>query len=284
MKISITRSGQACGATVQGVDLSVELDSSTIATLREAWLAHKVLVFPGQKLTTEDLERFTLYFGPFGHDPFIEPIVGHPHVIAVQRAADETGPIFADSAWHTDWSFQKTPPAGTCLYGITIPPQGGDTLFANQQLALQKMPATLRSKLEGKRALHTARLAYSPQGVYGDTAKQTMSMKFSPSDEATAEQYHPLIRIHPETGEEVLFGALGYMLGVEGMPEDQALELLSELHNWQTREEFQYRHRWEANSLLMWDNRSVLHCAQGGYDGYARLLHRTTIGERARAS
>ncbi|MBT8150520.1 MAG: TauD/TfdA family dioxygenase, partial [Gammaproteobacteria bacterium] len=72
--------------------------------------------------------------------------------------------------------------------------------------------------------------------------------------------------------------------GVEGMQEAEALELLSELHNWQTREQFQYRHRWEPNTLLMWDNRSVLHCAQGGYDGFARLLHRTTIAERSDAN
>lgn len=278
--MQVVPSGQACGATVTGIDLSQALDNLTIATLRDQWLQHKVLAFPAQQLGTEDLERFTLYFGPFGEDPFIEPIEGHPHVIAVQRAADETGPVFADSVWHTDWSFQLTPPAGTCLYGITIPPVGGDTLFADQQLALAQMPAQLRARIEGKNARHTARLGYAPDGVYGDAARETMSMKFSPSDAANAEQLHPLVRVHPETGREAIYGAFGYILGIEGMDDAAAGDLLAELYAWQTREEFRYRHRWAPGTLLMWDNRSLLHTAQGGYDGYARLLHRTTIGAK----
>lgn len=279
--MQVVPSGQACGATVTGLDLSQALDNATITALRDQWLQHKVLVFPAQQLSIEDLERFTLYFGPFGNDPFIEPIEGHPHVIAVQRAADETGPVFADSVWHTDWSFQVTPPAGTCLYSITIPPVGGDTLFADQQLALAKMPAQLRARIESKNARHTARLGYAPDGVYGDAARETMSMKFSPSDQANAEQLHPLVRVHPETGCEAIYGAFGYILGIEGMDDAAAGELLAELYAWQTREEFRYRHRWEPGTLLMWDNRSLLHAAQGGYDGYARLLHRTTIGAQA---
>src|SRR3990167_1591298 len=151
MTLDISPSGQACGASVTGVDLSRPLSDSAVADIRAAWLAHFVLAFPGQKMSDDDLERFTLCFGPFGDDPFIAPIEGRKHIIAVARAACETGPIFAE-AWHTDWSFQETPPAGTCLYGITIPPVGGDTLFANQATALEKMPAELRARIEGKRA------------------------------------------------------------------------------------------------------------------------------------
>jgi taurine dioxygenase len=124
---------------VRGVDLTRPLNTDMIADIRKAWLEHQVLSFPDQKMTNSDLERFTQYFGPFGDDPFIAPIEGHPHIIAVKRTPDETAPIFAES-WHTDWSFQKRHPAGTCLFGITIPPSGGDTLFANQYLALEQMP------------------------------------------------------------------------------------------------------------------------------------------------
>ena len=149
--LDITPSDGACGAMVRGVDLSRPLTENAVADIRAAWLAHKVLSFPDQKLTDDDLERFTLYFGPFGDDPFIAPIPGREHIIAVARAASETGPIFAE-AWHTDWSFQATPPAGTCLYGITIPPTGGDTLFADQVKALEQMPAELRTRIDGKMA------------------------------------------------------------------------------------------------------------------------------------
>ncbi len=108
----IEPSGQACGATVTGIDLAAPLSAATVADLRAEWLRHHVLVFPEQNLTDDHLEAFTLAFGGFGEDPFIAPIPGRQHIIAVARAADETAPIFAEN-FHSDWSFQARPPAGT---------------------------------------------------------------------------------------------------------------------------------------------------------------------------
>lgn len=278
MALEIIPSGEACGASVRRLDLSKPLPEDLVAEIRAAWLDHFVLAFPDQKLSDDDLERFTLYFGPFGDDPFIAPIGGRKHIIAVARAASETGPIFAE-AWHTDWSFQKTPPAGTCLYGIRIPPVGGDTLFANQTMALEKMPDDLRRRIEGKRAIHSARAGYARAGAYGENDKGR-AMDIRPSDEALATQTHPFIRTHPETGRSALFGCAGYIIGVEGMEQDAATTLLGDLYRWQTQHAFQYRHKWAPGTLLMWDNRSVLHMATGGYQGHDRLLHRTTIGAR----
>ena len=280
MAIEIIPSDGACGAEVRGVDLTKPLSDSDIADIRAAWLEHHVLSFPDQPMSDDDLERFTLSFGPFGDDPFIAPIEGRDHIIAIQRAADETSPIFAES-WHTDWSFQEIPPAGTCLFGINIPPQGGDTLFANQHMAFDQMPDALRAKLEGKRALHSARLAYAPDGVYGEGDASARSMDIRPSDEARDEYAHPIIRRHPETGREGVFGCAGYVTGIEGMSANEGMGLVGELYMWQTQEAFQYRHKWRENMLIIWDNRSVLHMATGGYEGHERLLHRTTIGERS---
>lgn len=277
MSLEITPSGEACGAAVRGVDLTRPLSDSVVAEIRAAWLDHHVLAFPDQPLSDDDLERFTLNFGPFGDDPFIAPIEGHDHIIAVQREADETSPVFAET-WHTDWSFQKNPPAGTCLFSITIPPSGGDTLFANQHLALEKMPAALRARLQGQRAVHSARAAYSKAGAYGEADEAARSMDIRPSDDATAEQLHPIIRKHPETGREGIFGCAGYITGFADMEAQESMALLGDLYQWQGRAEFQYRHKWKENMLVMWDNRSVLHMATGGYQGHARLLHRTTIG------
>lgn len=276
--MKVTPSGEACGAAVTDVDLTKPLHDDAVVEIRAAWLEHHVLAFPDQAMSDDDLERFTLYFGPFGEDPFIAPIPGRDHIIAVKREANETAPVFAES-WHTDWSFQAAPPAGTCLFGITIPPAGGDTLFANQHLALEKMPDDLRAKLEGKIAIHSARVPYAKEGVYGDADCENRSMDIRASDEAlTAEHRHPIIRKHPETGRDGIFGCVGYIVGIEEMSEADSMALLVELYMWQTREEFQYRHKWRENMLVMWDNRSVLHMATGGYDGHARLLHRTTIG------
>jgi alpha-ketoglutarate-dependent taurine dioxygenase len=278
MTLEITPTGQACGAEVRGVDLTAQLDAATIAAIRAAWLDYQVLSFPDQKMSDTDLERFTLYFGPFGDDPFIAPIPDHEHIIAVQRGADETAPIFAES-WHTDWSFQPHPPSGTCLFGITIPPKGGDTLFANQYLALEQMPPTLRAKLEGRKAIHSAKNAYAPDGMYGDADKISgRSMTIIASSEAETEHMHDIIRVHPETGRKSVFGTAGYITGFDGLSADEGWELLNELYRWQTRPDFQYRHAWQENMLVMWDNRCLLHMATGGYPGHARLLHRTTIG------
>jgi taurine dioxygenase len=269
-----------CGARVTGVDLTASLDAVTVAAIRAAWLEHHVLAFPGQSVTDDDLERFTLHFGPFGDDPFIAPIGGREHVIAIRRRAGETSPLFAEN-WHSDWSFQERPPAGTCLYGITIPPVGGDTLYADQHAALDAMPADLRSRLEGRMAIHSARGGYAPSGMYGEADQRTdRSMDIRPSEAAMATQLHPIVRRHPETGRLGLFGCIGYIIGIDGLPEDESRELLFEMYQWQTRDEFVYRHRWEPGMLVMWDNRSVLHRATGGYDGHDRLLHRTTIGAR----
>lgn len=276
--MKITKQNAPCGAVVSDLDLSQPLSEVQVSTLRQAWLDHHVLVFPEQNLSDDDLENFTLNFGPFGDDPFIEPIEGREHVIAVCRAADETTPIFAD-AWHTDWSFQDNPPAGTCLYGITIPPHGGDTLFANQHLALEEMPSELRGKIEDLRAVHSATLAYGAQGAYGESDKNAgRSMDIRTSDEADATRKHSLIRAHPETGREAIYGTIGYVIGYDDVPMEKAAPLLMELHEWQTQDRFVYRHKWEPGMLIMWDNRSVLHKATGGYEGYERRLHRTTIG------
>lgn len=278
MTIEVTLSGQACGARVRGVDLSQPLSAETVAEIRAAWLQHHVLAFPDQPMNDDDLERFTLSFGPFGDDPFIAPIAGREHVIAVKRRADETAPLFAEN-WHSDWSFQTNPPAGTCLRSVVVPPIGGDTLFTNQHAALDAMPTDLRQRLEGRMAIHSARGGYAPDGTYGTKDQTTdRSMAIRPSDTAMATQLHSIIRAHPETGRFGLFSCIGYIIGIDGMPDDEARALLFEMYAWQTRPEFVYTHTWEPDMLVMWDNRSCLHRATGGYEGHDRLMHRTTIG------
>ncbi len=277
MTLDITLSGQACGAFVRGVDLTKPLVPAQVAEIRAAWLEHHVLAFPDQPMSDDNLEAFTIAFGGFGDDPFIAPIAGREHVIAVCRAADETAPLFAET-WHTDWSFQTHPPAGTCLFGIDIPPVGGDTMFADQHKALAAMPEDLRTRIEGKQAIHSAIYAYAPEGSYGDDDQKTdRSMDIRPSTQAREQGVHALIRAHPETGALGIFGTIGYIIGIENMPQTEAWALLGELQEWQGREEFCYRHKWQKDMLVMWDNRSVLHRATGGYEGHARMLHRTTI-------
>ncbi len=277
MPIRVVPSGASCGALVYGVDLSKEPSKDVQCALRAAWLTHQVIALPDQSLSFEDLERFALSMGPAGQDPYIESIAGHPRVIAVRREADEKTPLFAES-WHSDWSFLDTPPAGTALYGVEIPPEGGDTLFANQYAAYEALPAATRERIAGLVGIHSARRGYAPNGVYG-AADRGRSMAIVYSESAFRIQRHPIVRRHPETGRAALFVSPGYTIGIEGMLEEEAQSLLTELFVHQSEPAFVYRHRWTPGLLTLWDNRCLVHRATGGYEGHRRLLYRITIAE-----
>lgn len=242
MSLKITPTGAACGAVATGIDIASELSGDLIDEPRSHWLEHKVLIFPDQKISDTDLERFSSYLGELGDDPIFAPIGGREHVCAIQRKANETAPVFAEF-FHSDWSFLEVPPAGTALYGITIP----------------------------------------PEGVYGDNEESGQcSMRIRPSEKAREKQEHPLVKTHRETGKKALFSSLAYIQGFVGMEKEAADALLIELYAHQSKDEFVYRHKWHKDMLVMWDNRSVLHSATGGYDVHDRLLHRTTIADSQR--
>ena len=275
--LKVTPSGEACGAFITGVDLSAPLETAVVREIRNLWLEHLVLAFPQQQLADADLVRFTQQFGSVGDDPYFVPISKKTPVVALTRRADEQAPVFAES-WHTDWSFKVHPPIGTCLYSLVVPPVGGNTGFANQQMALAQMPDELRARLEGKTALHSAATAYGPQGTYGEQDQgNDRSMKILYSEQANKSEPHPIIAKLPESGLETLFGTVGYIHTIVGLEAEESQQLIRDLYAWQTREEFQYTHQWQPNMLVMWDNRSLLHRAYGGYDGHARELHRLTI-------
>ena len=278
MSIHITPQSAPCGALIRGIDLTRDLDPSAVAEIRAAWLVHQVIAFPDQPLEIADIERFASYLGPNGEDPYIAAIPGHPRVVQVKRDADEKTPLFAES-WHSDWSFLPKPPAATVLYGNVIPPVGGDTLFSNQYAAWDALPASTKTLLQDRKGIHSARRGYSPQGAYGERdVGRSMAIRYG--DSAMKTQLHPLGRRHTETGRTALFVSPGYTIGIEGMPEDEAQQVLLELYAHQSKSEFVYRHRWSAGMLLMWDNRCLIHAATGGYQGHPRLLHRVTVADR----
>ena len=222
---------------------------------------------------------FTQYFGAFGQDPFFGHIDGHENIAAIQRNADETTPIFAEG-FHSDWSFLDIPPAGTCLFGITIPPIGGNTLFADQVAAYERLPDNLRDKADSLTAIHSAELGYAPDGVYGDADQDSgRSMKIIPNEKAREKTEHPFVRTHHETGRKALYSSISYIQGFAGLEKEESDALLLEFYAYQTAEEITYSHSWSANMLVMWDNRALLHAATGGFDGHDRLLHRTTIAD-----
>lgn len=274
---AFTPTGQPCGAVVTEIDLSEPIGDADAAALRAGLDEHHVLAFPDQYMTNAELERFSAAFGTLGRDPWFIPIEGSDFIAEIRRDADEESKLFGES-WHSDWSFLETPPVATCLYGIDIPPVGGDTLFANQHLAYERLPEDLRARVDGLRAEHTDRNIYGKGGQYHPDAEgeEGRGIKIR----AEREPYdgeHPLVRVHEGNGKPAFYSTVGYIQGIVGMDAAEAGALLAEVYRHQTADEVVYRHRWEPNMAVVWDNRSVLHKATGGYEGYGRLLRRTTI-------
>jgi taurine dioxygenase len=274
MTIQATPTESSFGASVTGVRLA-SLAASDAGHLQRLMPEYKVLSFPEQPMSIEDLENFSGALGEFGEDPFIEPMPGHPHVLELRREPGETVSNFG-AAWHSDWSFQETPPSYTILHGAVIPPVGGDTLFSDCQAAWDDLDPAFQQELLTLRGIHSAVLPYSPGGVYAQD-QDRRAMKFRLSAEAEKTQAHPLVRRHPISGRLSLYVNPVYTIGIEGLDEADAAALLARLHEHMAQPRYLYRHRWSRNTLLMWDNRAVNHFADGGYDGHLRVMHRTTI-------
>ena len=232
-------------------------------------------IFPEQKLSLEQYENFSQCFGPYGKEPFLIPMREHPHIVKVHRKPDEEAAHFG-GAWHSDWSFQSAPPSATMLYSEIIPPRGGDTLFANTADAYDDLTNEMKKKIKNMRCIHSAKVPYAKNGVYATEGKKR-TMKIHTSDEANKTMSHPLVRTHKETGRKTLFINPVYTIEIEGLTKEYSDSLLFELFIHMAQEKYLYRHKWEPNMLIMWDNRTVMHMAEGGYDGHERLLHRITI-------
>ncbi|OHB34147.1 MAG: taurine dioxygenase [Phenylobacterium sp. RIFCSPHIGHO2_01_FULL_70_10] len=273
--IRVTPEASGFGAVVEGIDLSRPLAEPVRQEMLRAWAEHAVLSFPRQALSLEALEAATLLFGPFGADPFIKPMDGHPNVLELRREPDEKATNFG-AGWHSDWSFQPEPPAATLLHAQVVPPVGGDTLFADCAAAYDALSPVMKDLLAPLRAVHSASRAYGTQGVFArETEKRTMQIVVSP--EADKTHAHPLVRTHPVSGRKALFVSPVYTVGIEGMTPEESQAILGFLFKHMTQDAFIFRHRWAKDTLLIWDNRRTVHFAEGGYDGHLRVMHRTTV-------
>ena len=273
--LSVTPEASGFGAVVEGIDLSRPLAEAVRRDLLAAWAEHAVLSFPNQTLSLDQLEAATLQFGPFGVDPFIKPMAGHPNVLELRREPDETATNFG-AGWHSDWSFQPEPPAATLLHAQVVPPVGGATLFADCAGAYDALSPAMKALLAPLRAVHSASRAYGTQGVFArETEKRTMQIVVSP--EADKTHAHPLVRTHPVSGRKALFVSPVYTVGIEGVTPEEGQAILGFLFRHMTQEAFVFRHRWAKDTLLIWDNRRTVHFAEGGYDGHLRVMHRTTV-------
>ena len=274
LSLTVTPNEGGFGAEITGLDLSRSLPPETLDAVKAAFLRHGVVWFPDQPLDHDQLEAFTLQFGGFGHDPYIAALAERPHIVEVKREPDEKATVFGGS-WHSDWSFQETPPAATILHAKVVPPVGGDTLYADGIAAYETLDPALRRTVDGLKAVHSAARPYGTKGFYaGEEGRKGMTIL--PSVEAEKTFAHPLVRTLAD-GRKALFINPVYTIGIEGMDQAEGAALLSQLFAHMLQDRFIYRHSWRPDMLTMWDNRRATHNATGGYDGHLRLMHRTTV-------
>ena len=276
MRLSENLSKNGIGVEVSDFSLA-DLTRENISFLRSKWVEYGLIVFPRLPLSHDEFKDFALSFGDFGDDPFISSLPDYPNIAEIKRSANEKATPFGGT-WHSDWSFMKKPPSATLLHSKIIPPIGGNTLFANTEKSFSALPEEMKNKLRNLKVIHSAKIPYADDGFYA-LEKEERSMKILPSKEAKATYSHPMVKIHPETNKECLFINPVYTINIEGFSEDKSQQLLWELYEHMIQEQFVYEHVWNEDMLIMWDNRTVMHQATGGYDGYDRLLHRITLAE-----
>jgi taurine dioxygenase len=271
------------GAVLRGIQLHKDSSDAVTESIRKALGSYGFLIIPEQSLSPEGLEVFAARMGEFGVEPYLGSMDGYRHIVEVRREASETTPIFG-SQWHSDWSFQDIPPAATMLYGVEVPPIGGDTVFADSMRAFEHLSPKMTKLLSDLQGVHTAAPSYGLKGLFAKD-DSSRSMKIKVSAEAEKTQRHPIVRKHPDTGRCSLYINHVYTTAIEGLDPHESKELLAFLFRHMTQAAFRFRHRWEPKTLLIWDNRSVIHYADGGYEGYRRLMYRATLkGERPLAN
>lgn len=276
--LTVTPITPVLGAEIEGVDVASGIDQVTADRIRAALIDHQVIFLRGQALSLDALERFSARLGPLMQVPYVEPVKGHPNVIAVLKEADETRISTFGGEWHSDFSYLDTPPVFTILYAQDVPEHRGDTLWASMYAAYESLSEGMRKKLDGMRVMHSGH-------VYGARRPPSAGIKTSRSigisrrnPEADVERAHPAVRVHPESGRRALFVNPIYATRFEGMDEAESRPLLEMLYAQATRPENTCRFAWRNGSLAVWDNRCTMHLAINDYDGYRRLLYRTTAG------
>ena len=279
MQLSVTKSGAACGAEID-FDLARDIEDARFRDIERAFHDNIVVVFRGQQLSNERHIEFSRRFGELEiHIVKKYLLPGFPEILLISNIRDEQGEHIgladAGFTWHTDTSYRRRPSRCSLLYAKEVPHRDGralgETVFANAIAAYEALPETTRKRIDGLKAIHR----YSARRRVAD----------SPRPKLTAEQLaetpdiaHPIVRTHPYTGRKSLYVTAGECIGVEGMPEDEGVDLIAELDAHCVRPEFLYRHEWQVGDLLMWDNATSMHLAICDYAlPERRLMHRTTV-------
>jgi alpha-ketoglutarate-dependent 2,4-dichlorophenoxyacetate dioxygenase len=281
MTLTIRKLEENIGAEIRGVDVSSAIDEPTFERILEAFYEYSVIVFPDQEITDEQHAAFSRRFGrlesPLPSDP-----AGKGSVFVFSNL-DENGDIIppddarmtylrGNMLWHSDGSFRETPLKGSLLSAKAAPPEGGETEFASTRAAYAALPQAKKTKLEGLIAEHS--LAHSREQIAPNLMTQAFLKETPPVNQM-------LVRSIRETSDKALFVG-SYTTRIIGWPVEEGRALLKDLLEWSTQSRFVYRHKWRANDLVAYDNRTCLHRGRPwDAQNHIRILHRTTLAGNA---
>jgi alpha-ketoglutarate-dependent taurine dioxygenase len=278
-RLMVRKLHPALGAEVRGLDMRQPLDAAMSRELHDIWMQHLVLVFPGQHVTDAEHVAFTRCFG--------EPEIFHQKIIRSERIkeifrvsnVDENNNLMPPDHpvsqqlslaqfWHTDSSYRQIPCTGALLHGVEVSRTGGETQFTNMYLVYEALPEALKRRIEGRKAQHDFGHMHTLATLKPLTEEEKAAMP---------PVWQPLVRRHPVTGRKSLYISPIYNDAVEGMPRDEARQLIADLTKIAADPRFVYAHRWETDDVLMWDNRCTMHQVTPFDPRERRVMHRTTI-------
>jgi len=275
--------GEGFGVEVEGVDLN-SLNENSFARIRSAFYEHQVLVARAQKLTAAQFLSFARRFGrpePHVIDQFHHPEHADILILSnVEKDGRPTGLADAGTYFHTDYSYLAVPARATMLYSIQVPKKGGDTLFANQYAAYEDLASDVKNKIQDLVALHH----YGNRDDLDKGSRTVASVLSDEQEKKVTWVKHRVARPHPVTGRTALYAVNGSSFGIEGMPEEAALEMLRELARHATQEKYQLRLKYGVGDVVIWDNAALLHSATLTDPQDPRTLWRITVKEEGRPS
>ena len=265
----------AIGAVLEGVDLAQPMSDDLLGWIRQALLDHKVIFFEDQHITPVQHRDFAARFGDLHTHPLYPGVPEAPELFILDNHAGN--PTDNDS-WHTDVTFIETPPMASILYAKSLPALGGDTLWSNMQLAYERLSAPLRDFLVGLDAVHDFARGFPARGIVANAAG---AAKHAEEVEKHPPVLHPVVRTHPETGEDGLFVNYGFTERIKGLRRKESDAILAMLFAHIQQPEFLVRWRWSENAIAFWDNRVTQHYAVNDYLPHRRIMNRATVlGDR----
>ena len=266
----------ALGAEISGISLN-NINQEMFNTVNELLLEHKVIFFRNQNITPEEHIELAKLFGPVEEHAYVKGLEGYPQITRLIKDAEEKNQW--GEGWHSDVSYNVTPTKAVILKSIKIPPVGGDTVFANMELAWDTLDENIKKIVINKKAEHFSLGA----GFFIDNYKHFES---NGNNSVEYSNSHPIVRTHPETGKKILFVNWTYTKKIVGLEENESNEILNKIFEHQSRLDLTCRFSWTENAVAIWDNRSVIHYAIADFYpergmGYERVMDRIAVmGDR----